>query len=413
MTTLAGSTVRVAIVQESIDTRRGGAEASVLEMAAALAAGGVAPTILFNTGPDGAAELPTQNGVSFHGLTPPRGMTRSGLARWYVDAISSFLDQSPFDIVHAVTPHPRADVYQPRGGTLAETVARSIARGRTPLSRMFKRIGRLFHAKQRFLDQLERSLLDRTANGGAENPPPIHGPIVAAVSDYVRRQVVERHPNMREYVRVIFNGVNVERLHCDNPAELRGAARAQLGIGNTERIVLFVAHNFKLKGLPELIRARAVVANNATPWKLLVAGRDDARPHERAATALGIDRHIRFIGADHAMRGLYAAADVLAHPTWYDPCSRVVLEALCCGLPVVTTRWNGAAEAMTPGRHGSVVDSPDDVDAIARGVDAALREECGAACVADAAQFRERLSMTRHARELMELYRSILTSRTA
>ena len=46
------------------------------------------------------------------------------------------------------------------------------------------------------------------------------------------------------------------------------------------------------------------------------------------------------------MRNAYFAADFLVHPTFYDPCSLVVLEALACGLPVITTRANGASELL-------------------------------------------------------------------
>lgn len=392
--------MRVAIVQESMDPRRGGAETSVLEMAAALAANGAAPTILYNAGRDAEATAPAPAGVELLPHTPPRPMTRLQLARWFLAATDESILTGSFDIIHAVTPHPRADVYQPRGGIIAETVERSIARGRSPLARWAKRIGRIFHAKQRFLDRIEQSLF---AAGS-----PVR---VAAVSDYVRRQVVSRHPHMRERVEVVFNAVNVARLALDDPATARQTARNRLHLVEHEPAVLFVAHNFKLKGLPELLRTQAIGAAAGRAWKLLIVGRDDPVPHLRTARRLGIENRVRFIEAGEEMRRLYAAADVLAHPTWYDPCSRVVLEALCSGLPVVTTRWNGAAEAMTPGRHGAVVDTPEDRGALAAAIESALRPECRAACQADAPRFREQLSMDRHARELIALYRRVLEQR--
>jgi UDP-glucose:(heptosyl)LPS alpha-1,3-glucosyltransferase len=139
---------------------------------------------------------------------------------------------------------------------------------------------------------------------------------------------------------------------------------------------------------------------------LSVAGRDDATRYQGLAARLGVQNRVRFLGAVDDVRGLYAAADVLAHPTWYDPCSRVVLEALCCGLPVVTTWFNGAAEVIEPGRHGVVVDSPDQIDRLSAAVTTCLRSDMRSACAADAARMRERLSMARHARELLELYTS-------
>src|SRR5439155_14949715 len=109
--------------------------------------------------------------------------------------------------------------------------------------------------------------------------------------------------------------------------EARSQMRAELGVGDLTAI-LFVAHNFRVKGLRELIEAMKLL-DEAT---LLVAGGDKAGPYEKLAQKCGIDVH--FIGTQYAMANLYAAADVLGHPTWYDPCSRVVLEALIAGLPV-------------------------------------------------------------------------------
>jgi UDP-glucose:(heptosyl)LPS alpha-1,3-glucosyltransferase len=65
------------------------------------------------------------------------------------------------------------------------------------------------------------------------------------------------------------------------------------------------------------------------------------------------------------MRNAYFAADFLVHPTFYDPCSLVVLEALACGLPVITSRYNGASELLSPAHDGYVVENPDDHEHLA------------------------------------------------
>src|SRR5262249_17506367 len=100
-------------------------------------------------------------------------------------------------------------------------------------------------------------------------------------------------------------------------------------------------------------------------FRLLVVGNSRTRGYEKLAARLGIADRVRFGGFCADMRDGYFAADFLAHPTFYDPCSLVVLEALACGLPVVTTRFNGASELLHPPRDGFVVSDPQDHERLA------------------------------------------------
>ncbi|MCA8924548.1 MAG: glycosyltransferase family 4 protein, partial [Planctomycetes bacterium] len=68
---------------------------------------------------------------------------------------------------------------------------------------------------------------------------------------------------------------------------------------------------------------------------------------------------VHALGWVEDMPALYHGASFLLHPSRYDPCSLVVLEALACGLGVVTTRADGAAQFVTPER-GAVVEAADD-----------------------------------------------------
>jgi len=387
--------VRVAIVQEHVDLSRGGAETSTLEMACQLARHGCDVTVLCR----GPIESPLEEpGVSVRPLVVG-GPTRALRTYRYIQAVQRLCRNERFDIVHAVTPCLAADIYQPRGGTYAETLSRSLALTRSPLVRRLRAFGRRFNIRQQFLMRLERTLLTRRAGRV----------VVAALSDYVHRQVLDlcratSGVGPAPPVRVVFNGVDVAAWAADERSRLRAERRAALGIGDSTPLVLFAAHNYKLKGLGELIRALAHGA--ARPDALLVvAGRGRPARYQRLARRHALADRVRFVGTAPSLRGWYAAADVLAHPTWYDPCSRVVLEALSLGLPVVTTRYNGAAEAMVPGRHGVVIHEPADAAALAAALGRGLQRELRAACAADAACFAERYSMARHARELVALYK--------
>jgi UDP-glucose:(heptosyl)LPS alpha-1,3-glucosyltransferase len=88
----------------------------------------------------------------------------------------------------------------------------------------------------------------------------------------------------------------------------------------------------------------------------------------KLAQTLGVDARVMFLGGQQDVRPFYGAADVFALPTRYDPLPNAALEALACGLPVLTTPNCGAAELLDAG-CGAVV-AAGDVAAIAAGLDA-------------------------------------------
>ncbi|MBK9127822.1 MAG: glycosyltransferase family 4 protein [Phycisphaerales bacterium] len=392
--------MRVAIVHEQVDVRRGGAETSVVEMAGAIAARGVSVTVLFRGQRPGGL---VRDNVMYEPLAAGGGGKLLQTYR-FVQAATRACRGGAFDVVHAVTPVLCADVYQPRGGLYAEAIARSLAPEQSPLWRGLRRLGRRFNMRQRFLMRIERVLLTRRRERVW----------VAALSEYVRQQALSHAAVPPSRVRVVFNGVSGRP--AGGPTGVR-ELRARLGIGPDSPLLLFVAHNFKLKGLGELLGALAAAGRDGAAHErasravLLVCGRDRAEPYEARARRLGLADRVRFVGPVEDLSAWYAAADALAHPTWYDPCSRVVLEALSSGLPAVTTRWNGAADVMEPGRHGEVLAEPDDTAALAAALERVLDPRVRAACRADAARLAGLVSMDRHAAELVALYEDVLAAR--
>ncbi len=87
---------------------------------------------------------------------------------------------------------------------------------------------------------------------------------------------------------------------------------------------------------------------------------------QQRAARLGIAARVRFFGAQKDVRPFYGAADLFVLPTLYDPFPNAALEALACGLPVVTTTSCGAAELITEA-NGAVV-AANDVAALASAI---------------------------------------------
>jgi UDP-glucose:(heptosyl)LPS alpha-1,3-glucosyltransferase len=182
--------------------------------------------------------------------------------------------------------------------------------------------------------------------------------LVIVPSRPVLESIRRAYPRSRARVEVIPHGVDTDRIRPADEAA-RVSLRAKLGLAEGDIAALFVSHNFRLKGLHQLIEAWRELG---PPFRLRVLGRD--RPPRSAAGARGIE----FVGDRKDVIEHLQAADLLVHPTFHDPFPLAVVEALACGLPVVTTRANGVASLMTDGVEGFVIDDARDTRALAASI---------------------------------------------
>lgn len=386
--------MRVALVSEWLDAWRGGAETSTLQFMHRLMDAGIEVHVFTRSRPSPAPGL---NVCSIPGAS----MSRTRQSATFAHRVQRRLSAGQFDVVHAISPCRFADIYQPRGGTVAETVERNVALRNPGPARSFKRLANHLNLKQRYLLRLERQLF-----GSAD------GPTVVAISDYVARQLSLHYSLPGERIRRIYNGVEADPTPPAERADQRQALRREFGVADGDLLVLTVAHNFRLKGVQRWMEALQFLrGRKAHDVRALVVGRGDSPQWHRQAQRMGITDVLTFVGPSDRVRSLYHAADCLMHPTYYDPCSRVVLEAMVAGLPCVTTRWDGAAEMIVDDVSGLIVDDPDDVVALAAGIeklrDPRIRRAMGAA----AARIADQVSMKRHAHAMIEVYEEIAARR--
>ncbi len=375
--------VRVAIIIERADIALGGAERSMSEVAAALAQAGMQADLL---AAKGAA------GDHVHVLCADTPGKRVDMAV-FEQALKEHLARNHYDIVHSVLPFAFADIYQPRGGTYAETLLRNAASYPSRPMRVLKRLTAFANLRRARLLAQERRL--------CQGPD---GPVLAALSQYVADQLRTHYGTPPQRIVLTPNGVAAGR-----PVDPQAAQRF-VRATHASPLLLFVAHNFRLKGLAPLIHALHIAGKTHGSMGLAVVGAGRAEPYQRLARRLGIEGQITFWGAIPDVQNALSVCDVAVLPTYYDPASRFILEALAAGKPVITTRYNGAADQFVHGRHGWVIDSPDNVRALAD----ALIHFSGPANLRKASQaiaadrLPDRLSTTRVAADLHRLYESIL-----
>ncbi len=382
--------LKVAVVSESVSSVRGGAETSTSQFLQHLLDQGVNVDLYTQT------RLEARERLTVHTIETIGGPKTLQTLRFSSRA-DQLLAGRQYDVVHAITPCLAADVYQPRGGTVPETVERNLAIRQSFSSRALKRIANHFNLKQRAMLRLERQLVCR--------PRP---PVVVAISEYVRRQLTHHYRLNGDSIQLIFNGVDYQPCSAERRRLDRAAVRELYGVAEDQVLALVIAHNFKLKGVaPWLAALRLLRRRPGNKFKTVIIGKASARPYVRLAHSLAVAGLAMFVGPTQRAREFFHAADVLVHPTYYDPCSRVVLEAMLYGVPPVTTRFNGAAEAITDGVTGKIIASPEDTEDLARAVENAAAPEIRSRLEREHESLLERLSMKRHAVEMIDLYRHI------
>jgi UDP-glucose:(heptosyl)LPS alpha-1,3-glucosyltransferase len=192
---------------------------------------------------------------------------------------------------------------------------------------------------------------------------------VIANSRQVSEEIVRHYRVEAAKIKVIYNGLDHEKFRPCSP-QSRPALLARWGAPAGAKIVLFVGSGFGRKGLIYLFEAFGGLKDKDT--FLWVVGKGAAAPYQRLAYRGGFADRVRFWGAQAEVAPFYQAAQVLALPTLYDPCSNVVLEALGCGCPVVTTAANGAAQFLTPGLNGEILARPNDLTGLRQALAAYL-----------------------------------------
>ena len=341
--------MKIAILRQRV-TGFGGAETTLAHLARGLAAAGHRVTVY---GATGAPEAQPALGPGIGYVPVPVWGGKACRLLSYALNTRRLLRQAPPQVVFSLERTLHQQVYRAGDGCHREWLARRapflspgarVAEGLRPLHRVM-----LFLEKRLFADPGLRRVI--------------------ANSRQVKAEITRHYGVPPDHIRVIYNGLDRHRFQPLEDAALK-ALRQRLGAPPAAGVVLFVGSGFKRKGLTYLIEAFGSLKDRQSV--LWVVGKGDPAPYRRLTGRLGCAGRVRFWGPQAEVSSFYQAATVLALPTLYDPCSNVVLEALACGTPVVTTAANGAAEFLAPGLSGEILAQPDDVDGLAQALDVYL-----------------------------------------
>ncbi len=377
--------MRIGLVVEQFDPRRGGLEQWSAQFARQIVDRGHELHVVSNRFGESTADLP----LRAHRL--PASRSRIGFAV----AAERVLRPLDLDVIHDTGAGWYCDVFQPHWGSwsaLNEQKLLMLPPWTRPWKRMLIRWLPRYH-------QFRRLMARQYANDGR---------LVMALSSRVASDFQRFHGVRPEHIRLVYNGVDTDRFTPANRARHRAEVRRRLGVDDRTTLLLIVAHNFHLKGVPVLLAAVERLVARGRRTHLVVVGGKRIDRFLRGTRWSRSDRAVTFTGAMDDVAPFYAAADVYVHPTFYDTFSLVVLEALASGLPVITSRFNGAVELFTEGVEGHVLPDPTDVDALLARLeplfDPAVRERMGRA----ARRLAEKHTFSHNVDQVLAVYEEVL-----
>lgn len=374
--------MKVALIRQRY-TATGGAERYLVQLAAALAGAGHAVDLFANSWPD------PPPGVRLHRVPVPAGPSFVRVLG-FAWAAHRMTRRGDFDLVHSFDRTIRPDIYRAGDGCHQAWLdrRRTVEGG---FARSFDRLSPL----HRSLLSLERHLFQ----GGCRR--------IIANSRMVREEILRYYGTAGSAIQVIYTGVDLGRFRLTRGEAARADFRQALGVRPGDSVVLFAGSGFERKGLRFLLEAAGRM-RGMHGLRIWVLGKGNLHRSQSLADRLGIADRVHFAGPVADPERWMAAADLFVLPTVYDPFSNACLEAMACGLPVITTAGNGTAEVLEKWQTGAVVPDPRDVKGLVNRIteflDPARREERRAAARACA----EALPAESHLKQMLVTYEDVL-----
>ena len=376
--------MKIALIRKDFSPRGGGGERYSVDLARALRDFGHEVHVL-------AHRYEPMKGISFHSVAVP--LKPFGLQNWtFAKNVRLALSRNEFDIVNGLSQIYPQDIYR-----LGDGVHKHWLTVRRP--RIFSHLYDKVSPRHRLLLHLEKKIFS-----------PGNFRRIIANSELCKQHAITYYKVPPQLIDVIFCGVDFDIFNSSVHNE--GAqSRASLGIGRKAIVVLFVGTNYERKGLDTLLQAISRLRYKEN-YRLLVVGKGNIPRYQKLAHKLGLREVTIFCGFQEHMPSFYGAADIFVLPSYYDPFGNVCLEAMACGLPVITTRETGVSELMAHGKSGFIMDHPGNISALVNWLEALADPKMRRSMGAEAQEQTAFLTVERNVKLTILSYKKVLEEKT-
>lgn len=208
---------------------------------------------------------------------------------------------------------------------------------------------------------------------------------VVVNSTAVRAILLQTYGLSSEKVRVVYNGVDVQRF----ASARRDRSKLLPDVEINSKVVAVVANMYsRVKGHDQLIAAATNVCKILPETIFILVGDGQERPRlEQLVRQAGLEKNFIFLGSRKDIPELLACCDLSVLPSEAEAMPNALLEAMASGLPVIATGVGGSLEVIEDGINGLLV-PPRNPEALAAAILRVLRDPSFAARLARAGQER-------------------------
>lgn len=270
-------------------------------------------------------------------LTPVRAFTNHGANIKYYHWVKKHLEAHPVDIVVGFNRMPDLDFYYDADVCYAEKIEE-------------EKKGLLYRLSPRCRHYLEYEQAV-FKNGGKTK--------ILLLSPVQQEYFQKHYQTESERFYLLPPGISKDRRYQNAPKNARQKICDELGIPETDYLLLQIGSDFLRKGvdrsilslssLPEILKQKT---------HLIVIGQDKSEKLQVLTKKLNLDKKVHFLSGRNDVPSFIAGCDLLLHPARSENTGTVILEALAGSLPEIVTQECGYAFYVDTANSGITISTP-------------------------------------------------------
>ncbi|MBX3009090.1 MAG: N-acetyl-alpha-D-glucosaminyl L-malate synthase BshA [Melioribacteraceae bacterium] len=182
---------------------------------------------------------------------------------------------------------------------------------------------------------------------------------VTAVSRFLKEKTLTNY-NIEKEIEVIYNFIDIDKFSPIPNEDLRNHIAP-----NGEKILVHTSNFRPVKRVPDTIRILAKVQQEIPAKLILIGDGPDRSECERLARELGIHKDVIFLGKQDVISEILSSSDIFLMPSQSESFGLSALEAMACGIPVISTSVGGLPELVVHNETGYIAEIGD-VDRMAK-----------------------------------------------